>query len=241
LKATGSSTSGERSSFMREVLTRELAGHRIVRFGVADAGEYRVRFPEAGWRLDGHWPRAVVLVYPLLAGVLDSLDGAPNHLYFHHYRQVNYHLDRAALAVAGVLEDLGRKALPVAASQTLDARDLTAHLSHRHLALLAGLGWRGKNNLLVTPEYGTRCRLVTVLTDAPLVPDSPGEEEGCGDCVLCRRACPAGAIGAEAVDFQRELCVEQLALFRRIPRVGQHVCGLCQKACVRFQSGGTSL
>jgi len=189
-------------------------------------------FPEIPWRLSTELPRAVVMVYPLVRGVLDTLRGAPNHLYFHHYRQVNNLLDREALAMAAQLEAQGYRALPIAASQTLDADDLTAHISHRHMAFVAGLGHRGKNNLLVTPQFGAAVRLVTVLTDAPLDVGTPApSDSGCGACTACRKACPASAIGNTPDDFNLDACIRQVSQFRKLPRIGQRICGLCQQAC----------
>ena len=65
-------------------------------------------------------------------------------------------------------------------------------------ATSAGIGWVGKNGLLISPEHGPRLSLATVLTDAPLAADAPVEASRCGACTLCRDHCPSGAItGAE--------------------------------------------
>ncbi len=202
-------------------------------WGVADVDLYRATFPELEWPFPNALSRAVVVAAPLLSGVLDSLEGQPNLAYFHHYRQLNNLLDRVAYEISLLLERRGFSALPVAASQTLDSEDLTAHVSHRHLGWCAGMGWRGKNNLLVSPRFGCRFRLVSVLTDAPLDPGRPPEGRDCGSCTLCRDSCPAGAIGETAADFRLDLCHEQLSEYRKIPRLGQRICGLCQKACRR--------
>lgn len=203
-------------------------------WGVASTGEYRERFPEASWIPGNDLPRAVVLGYPLLSGVLNTLVDQPTHIYFHHYRQVNFWLDRLALTIGQALEDAGFQAVAVAASQTLDDEDRIAHLSHRHLAFLAGLGWRGKNNLLVNRQLGSRFRLVSVLTDAPLEPGTALESEGCGSCTLCARSCPAGAIGETARQFDLDKCAGVIDKFRRIQRIGQRICGVCQKACIKY-------
>jgi len=218
-------------------LERLLAGYEIGLHGIASLDLYRSRFPEAGFIVPDVFPRAVVILYPLLRGVLETLEESPNHLYFHHYKQVNYHLDRVGLAVGRYLEDAGFSAVPVAASQTLDRDDRRAHISHRHLGFVAGLGWRGKNNLLVNERYGSRFRLASVLTDAPLPEGSPMEEELCGGCSLCAGLCPAGAIGASAADFDLSRCAATLTKFRKIQRLGQRICGVCQKACIRFGRG----
>jgi epoxyqueuosine reductase len=66
--------------------------------------------------------------------------------------------------------------------------------NHKMAATSAGLGWIGKNGLLISPTYGPRLSLATVLTDAPLRPDSPIEHCRCDTCALCVVHCPSQAI-----------------------------------------------
>ena len=61
-------------------------------------------------------------------------------------------------------------------------------------AVKAGLGCQGKNSLLVTPMYGPRVRLVSVLTNAKLDVDEPFKEDLCRGCTKCMLACPVKAI-----------------------------------------------
>lgn len=172
--------------------------------------------------------------------VLDTLDNAPNRIYFHHYKQLNYLLDRTALKVANFLQSLGYRALPVAASQTMDTTHQRGHLSHKEAAEAAGLGWIGRNNLLVTRKYGSQVRLVTLLTDAPIAADfgshhkDSGAGDGCGSCRTCLNACPAGAIKEKRVDFEHIACYEQIKRFSRLTGISQYICGLCVKACAGF-------
>jgi len=163
-------------------------------------------------------------------GVLDDLVDRPTPLYFHHYRQLNFFLDRAAFLLASEIEDAGYKAVPIPASQVLDMENQTAHVSHKQIARLAGLGHLGRNNLLVHPLFGSRIRLVTVLTDMPLDADAPPETD-CGACRACLAACPAGAIKDRPEDFDHRACFAKLDEFRRLRLVSQHICGLCVKAC----------
>ena len=66
--------------------------------------------------------------------------------------------------------------------------------NHKMAATSAGLGWIGKNGLLISPHYGPRLSLATVLTDARLRPDVPVERCLCGQCMLCIEHCPSKAI-----------------------------------------------
>jgi len=65
------------------------------------------------------------------------------------------------------------------------------------MAMQAGLGELGRNGLLITPEFGPRIRLSKVITDLPLMPDSPidtGVIEFCGICKKCADTCPSRSI-----------------------------------------------
>ena len=166
----------------------------------------------------------------LVDGVLEDIDDRPTALYFHHYRQVNSFLDRGALLLASSIQDLGYDSLPIAASQIIDWEKQRGHLSHKKIGLLAGLGWIGRNNLLVNPRLGARFRLVTVLTNMPLEGSAP-LEFGCESCRRCLATCPAKAIKMKPEDFDHIACYEKLKEFRRSGIVSQFICGVCVKAC----------
>ena len=162
--------------------------------------------------------------------VLEDIQDAPTPLYFHHYRQANAFLDRGALIISSFIQNLGYEALPIPASQIIDWEKQKGHLSHKKVGSLAGHGWIGRNNLLVTPEFGSRFRLVTVLTNMPLPAGKP-VEFGCGECLRCVTGCPAKAIKEEPADFDHLACFEKLKDFRRKGLVSQFICGVCVKAC----------
>lgn len=205
-------------------------GQGIDLVGVADIAEERRRFHQLPTEVVERLPRAVSLAVRVSQGVLATLVDGPNHLYYHHYRQLNFLLDRAALAVARAIEAAGFTALAVAASQVIDWEKQLGHVSHKDIARLAGLGWRGRNNLLVTPQYGAQVRLVSILTDLPLVPDRPVPQD-CGTCRRCLFVCPAGAIKEEVAAFDHLACFAKLKEFSKVRGIGQHICGLCVRAC----------
>ncbi len=198
-------------------------------FGTADISGIRDSFllPEG---LKDRVGFAVSLGKRLVTGVLDDMLDGPTPLYFHHYRQINFFLDRGALLLASRIQDLGFRAVPIPASQVIDWPKQRAHLSHKKVGRLAGLGWIGRNNLLVTSEFGSRFRLVTVLTDMPLETGNPSTED-CGACQKCIAACPARAIKERREDFEHIGCFEMLKAFRNKGLVSQYICGLCVKAC----------
>ncbi len=71
----------------------------------------------------------------------------------------------------------------------------TSVLPHKKIAILSGIGWIGKNNLLVTEEYGCALCICTVLTNAPLpIENRQIIMPKCGDCTVCKDICPANVI-----------------------------------------------
>lgn len=198
-------------------------------FGAADVTSIRDGFLLAD-RLKARFPRAVSLGKRLVDDILDDIEDKPTPLYFHHYRQINFFLDREALVVAAHIQDFGFGALPIAASQIVDWQKQLAHVSHKHIGLRAGLGWIGRANLLVNGDFGSRFRLVTVLTDMPLETGGP-LPFGCGPCRACIAPCPAAAIKERPEDFDHRACFEKLDEFRRKHVVSQHICGVCVRAC----------
>lgn len=177
--------------------------------------------------------RAIVIGIRLSEPVLDTIVGAPTWTYYHHYRTVNFALDQAALFAAGECRRLGARSLPVPASQVVDWTRLLGHLSHREIGALAGIGWRGRNNLLVHPAFGSQVRYATVLTDLDL-PDRGIDLDAaaaCGSCRACVRVCPAGAIAEDPLAFDLDRCAAQVRRFSRSEKLNVLICGICVRAC----------
>lgn len=111
--------------------------------------------------------------------------------------------DRAADAIevwlrAQHYDALSQSERSLAQHSMFDAETRSSMLPHKTVAVMAGVGWIGRNNLLVTEEYGCKLAMCTVLTNAPL-PVEPVQEVGsrCGSCMACVRACPTGALTGE--------------------------------------------
>jgi len=100
--------------------TAEAFGARA--FGIADLERVRAEPVAALERVPDYCVRAVVAGIRLSDAVLDQIEDQPTPLYFHHYRQANYQLDRMAFALAADLQEGGWRSLAVPASQIV-ARD----------------------------------------------------------------------------------------------------------------------
>lgn len=92
-----------------------------------------------------------------------------------------------------------------------DADSKTTPLPHKKIAMLAGLGWIGKSNLLVTQEYGSALCMCSVLTNAPFPTQTkPMIQSICGTCSICKDICPAkvihGTTWEEGID--RDLMID---------------------------------
>jgi len=204
--------------------------HGLASVGVADLAALRERELAAMASAPTEFSRGIALGMRLPDAVIDAIEDRPTPLYFHVYRQANYALDRAAFDLALVLQQAGRRAVAVPASQITDAGGRRGMVSHRLIGHAAGLGWIGRPTLLVDPRYGARMRYASVLTDAPYVAGEPMADR-CGECRKCVDACPAGAVKESSRDFDLEVCFEKLAEFRKLRFIGQHICGICVGAC----------
>jgi epoxyqueuosine reductase QueG len=175
-------------------------------------------------------PYGISVGYHLSDSILEEIVDQPTPLYFHHYQRINILLDTIALIVTSATQDLGYQAMPIPASQLVDWKNQKGHLSHKHVARAAGLGWIGRNNLLVNDQFGSRIRLVTILNDLPLPIDSPSLKN-CDSCRNCLSVCPAGAIKERQEDFEHLRCYEQLRTFAKTLHFSHNICGVCVKAC----------
>jgi len=209
-------------------------------FGVAELSSAKSFIEKQGGPHVAGFPRAVSLGMRLLDDVVDQLvnhgDLVTISTYRGLYMAVNAALDRAALLVAKRIQDEGFRAYPLPASSMLNNEGLEASFSHKVAANLAGLGWVGKNCLLITPEYGPRLRFATVLTDAPLTTGSPIKNR-CGSCTLCADICPSKAIRGRAFnsDEPRDVRIDaslcDMYTENRIQTFGDVNCGLCVYVC----------
>lgn len=125
-----------------------------------------------------------------------------------------------------------------------DEETLLAPFSFKYAAVNAGLGWIGKNGVLITEKYGPRVRLSAILVNSDLAIGTPLRESRCPkDCFLCVNACPYKALKGVQWDIKKKrqelidyhLCNTKRSEHRKKDNNEQgyrkHNCGFCMVAC----------
>jgi epoxyqueuosine reductase QueG len=108
---------------------------------------------------------------------------------------------------------------------------------HKTAATCSGLGWVGKNGLVINRQYGSKLSWATVLTNAPLDPDEPVRESECGVCNLCVMHCPSGAIRGDHWSIsepkKKIVAYEKCSALKkeRQSLEGKPNCGFCVTVC----------
>ena len=210
-------------------------------FGVADLAVAKDFICSQGGDAVARFPIAISIGIRLVDAVVDELtrheDPTVIFTYRSLYNTVNTGLDRATLYIAKAIRAQGFKAYPIAAAQRISNEKLAGAFSHKLAAHLAGLGWIGKNCLLITPDHGPRVRWSTILTDAPLKKTGTPLIEQCSNCSICVKICPVQAFTGAAfkdsepreVRYNAHLCAQYID--KRQSILGDGLCGLCVNAC----------
>lgn len=212
-------------------------------YGVADLTAAQDAILKQGGAEIAEYPRSISIGIALFHPIVNQLPRRQERAVAVGYRShcydiINARLDLIVSRLASVLQNRGYRAYPVAASKRVDDDGICGIFSHKLSAHLAGLGWIGKNCLLITPDRGPRVRWATVLTDAPLETKARLMDERCGDCSDCIDICPVKAFTgrpfnakeARAVRFDANKCDRYFSKMKK-DNEETAVCGLCLYTC----------
>ncbi len=115
----------------------------------------------------------------------------------------------------------------------------SAPVLERAWAMRSGLGWIGKNSLLIHPKMGSYVFIGELIVDREIEPSIKSVPNHCGNCTRCIDACPAGAILAPMIIDSRK-CISYLTIEKKSPLSQEEVfslngwcfgCDICQEVC----------
>ncbi len=162
--------------------------------------------------------------------------------YMLEHDYANRHLDQASHKIARFLEKRGFNAIGFDAGAGFYGKAgkapgrIAGDISHKHAAVAAGLGKFGVNNLVLSPKWGPRIRLTTIITSAQLEYSRIPQENPCltHECEECVKICPVHALDGwkGKYDPEKGWGMDKEKCYRYIFTTlkGQR-CGLCIKAC----------
>lgn len=184
----------------------------------------------------GEFNYGVSIAVALNPAIVSEIPSGPHLDYYEEYKNVNSRLRGLCDYAAALITEKGFRALPVRIKQDGNYR---TPLPYKTTATLAGVGWIGKNALLVTEKYGSAVRLTSVLTDMPFQTGTPFTESRCGACTQCVSLCPAKAIGGKTwhVGVDRDELVDPFACKAAVIKRGEPfalteaTCGMCIAVC----------
>lgn len=186
----------------------------------------------------------ISVAIPLPKEVTRDLQTAPTREYHDQYYSLNRKLNEIVLEGEHFLREAGYEAYAQTTDRVTVNEQKRSRLPHKTVATRAGLGWIGKNNLLVTREYGCAVRLSSLLTNAPLSCGEAITKSLCGGCDLCVRKCPAGALSGvlweagvdrdQIVDIDK--CYKkQIEIMTASTGIHEDLCGKCFAVCAYTQ------
>jgi epoxyqueuosine reductase QueG len=171
-------------------------------------------------------------IYKEVVALLEPFKGAGEaergELLGPHSDYLNGRLTKAVYDLSDLFRKEGYRSLPLpAAGCPVDQRSLNALFSYKHAAQLCGLGTIGRHSLLITPQYGPRVRLASLLTEIALESFPLEQRDYCIDCDACIRECPAKAL---EVPGQGEVYSMNKFACRTYRQAGL-TCSVCMRVC----------
>jgi epoxyqueuosine reductase QueG len=207
--------------------------------GVADIEDLK-KMNTSPKNLLAKFKSAISIATEIPKEIIEAVKERPTAEYSRACFDANSKLDKISFEIAKILRLDKFESFIIPASEVADWRKYMGAVSHKAVGRMAGLGWQGKSLLLISPLYGPRIRLSTVLTTAMLKKDLPLKNL-CGECRCCMDACPGHAIKGvrteshyssrlKAVDIGK--CIKtMIEMFASLDGVDAYKCGICIRAC----------
>lgn len=199
---------------------------------------------------NGEYRIGVSVAVALPKKIIYDLQEAPTKEYYELYHSLNEKLNNIVRKGEEYLREQGFDAYAQTTDRVVTNEERISKIPHKTVATRAGIGWIGKNCLLVTPQYGSAIRISSILTNAPLEIEKAQNKSLCGGCELCVKMCPAQAlkgtlweVGVQRKDIvdiekcykkQREIMAEKTG-------IEVDLCGKCFAVCAytqKYLNGG---
>jgi len=185
--------------------------------------------------------RGILIALPFTReAMLENRDGMPRR-YLAEHEPMTQRLQYLKKLAVDFLKARGYKACGDTPASIVDDGTLRSPLPQKTVATLAGVGWIGKNAMLVTEEAGSALRVTVVLTNAPLACGTPVTKSRCAPgCTACADICPGkaplGGLWEAGVDresfFDAHACqAAARARAKELLNYKHAMCGLCVSNC----------
>lgn len=188
-------------------------------------------------------PFGVVIGVGLNPKIISEIGEGPTKAYVEECKRADLLLDMLGRTAEEFLKQRRYKAQPRTKTGAEYPDTLTTRLPHKTVATRAGLGWIGKNALLVTRNFGSAIRLGSVLTSAEVAVGIPINTSRCEDCTACVDVCPAQALSGRQwhAGMKRDYLVDVFSCRKTAHKLltmktggeiaGRTFCGLCIVSC----------
>jgi epoxyqueuosine reductase len=225
--------------------------HQILEKHLIPSNEYIYGFANMNGLLHKKYedyPFGVSIGRKLDDNIVNGIKDAPTLEYFYHYENINKELQAISEKISSDFNEAGIGALTIKPTLSTNSGEFDPYLttlryeiSHKMVATRAGLGWIGKTDLFISPVFGARLRLTSILINKEIKPElKPVDKSKCGECTVCVEKCPAKAATGQRWDINtdRDLffnafkCREKCGELCRIHlKVDRRICGICVAVC----------
>lgn len=184
------------------------------------------------------WPLAKSVIVLGMQMPLPIVDSTPSSLHKETYDTTNRQLDDLALRLTRYLNSKGWASIFFSrdcfGSIKVIIEKPYAAFSHTFAAKYAGLGTISRSHNLLTPEFGSRVRFVSIFTTAELPADPLAAKDLCINCKLCAKCCPAGVLKEEPDQSGYYFTLDAVGCAKwaeELTRRRCYPCGFCTKVC----------